>query len=192
MNPRLSMVPPKRTVPRDDSAADLERYRVPGVTAFLEEFRDVPKAVGSNAEPANIDFALEGLGLAQYFQVTVDGSQVQRPKPYPDIYLLAAKRLGVAPANCIVFEDSPLGLPLAWPLGCAWLASRPPRLPSRESPFTLRTFSTQASAPGCALWPRRHSRSPPFPAHERSRKEGGPWVGRFDDRYGHDPSDLAP
>ncbi len=91
-------------------AADLERYRVPGVTAFLEEFHDVPKAVGSNAEPANIGFALERLGLAQYFQVRVDGSQVQRPKPYPDIYLLAAERLGVAPANCIVFEDSPTGV----------------------------------------------------------------------------------
>ncbi|MGA7410811.1 MAG: HAD family phosphatase [Bryobacteraceae bacterium] len=91
-------------------AADLERYRVPGVTAFLEKFRDVPKAVGSNAEPANIDFALDGLGLAPYFQVRVDGSQVKRPKPFPDIYLLAAGRLGVKPANCIVFEDSPTGV----------------------------------------------------------------------------------
>ncbi len=91
-------------------AADLDRYRVPGVTAFLERFRDVPKAVGSNAEPANIEFALEGLGLARYFQVRVDGSQVRRPKPFPDIYLLAAERLGVKPANCIVFEDSPTGV----------------------------------------------------------------------------------
>jgi len=91
-------------------AADLERFHVPGVTAFLERFRDVPKAVGSNAEPANIDFALEGLGLAPYFRVRVDGSQVQRPKPFPDIYLLAAERLEVKPANCIVFEDSPTGV----------------------------------------------------------------------------------
>ncbi len=91
-------------------AADLERYRVPGVTEFLEKFRDVPKAVGSNAEPANIEFALEGLGLAPYFQVRVDGSQVKRPKPFPDIYLLAAERLGVKAANCIVFEDSPTGV----------------------------------------------------------------------------------
>jgi len=91
-------------------SADLERFRVPGVTAFLEKFRDVPKAVGSNAEPANIDFVLEGLGLAPYFQVRVDGSQVQRPKPFPDIYLLAADRLAVKPANCIVFEDSPTGV----------------------------------------------------------------------------------
>jgi beta-phosphoglucomutase len=90
--------------------ADLERFRIPGVTAFLEKFRDVPKAVGSNAEPANIEFALEGLGLASYFQVRVDGTQVERPKPYPDIYLLGAERLGVKPANCIVFEDSPTGV----------------------------------------------------------------------------------
>lgn len=91
-------------------AADLERYRVPGVTAFLERFRDVPKAVGSNAEPANIEFALERLGLAPYFKVRIDGSQVKRPKPFPEIYLLAAERLGIEPANCIVFEDSPTGV----------------------------------------------------------------------------------
>jgi len=91
-------------------SADLERFRVPGVTAFLERFRDVPKAVGSNAEPANIDFVLERLGLAPYFQVRVDGSQVDRPKPFPDIYLLAAERLAVRPGNCIVFEDSPTGV----------------------------------------------------------------------------------
>ena len=38
------------------------------------------------------------------------GTQVKRPKPYPDIYLLGAERLGVKPANCIVFEDSPTGV----------------------------------------------------------------------------------
>jgi beta-phosphoglucomutase family hydrolase len=90
--------------------ADLSRFRIPGLTEFLERHRGVPMAVGSNAEPANINFVLDRLQLRQYFPVTVDGSQVERPKPFPDVYLRAAKLLGAKPANCIVFEDSPTGV----------------------------------------------------------------------------------
>jgi beta-phosphoglucomutase len=89
---------------------DLSAYQIPGLLEFLERHRDVPKAVGSNAEPQNIEFVLERLGLRPYFAVKVDGMQVSRPKPFPDIYLEAARRLGVAPGNCIVFEDSPTGV----------------------------------------------------------------------------------
>jgi len=97
--------------------AELNGYRVPGVAEFLERHRDVPKAVGSNAEPANIKFVLDRFALAQYFEVTVDGAQVERPKPFPDIYLEAAKRLGVQPKDCVVFEDSPTGVQAALAAG---------------------------------------------------------------------------
>jgi len=91
-------------------AADLTRFRVPGLEEFLARYEGVPMAVASNAEPANIDFVLDQLHLRKYFPVTVNGSQVQRPKPFPDVYLKAAERLGVKAANCIVFEDSPTGV----------------------------------------------------------------------------------
>lgn len=94
---------------RELMAAEIERYGIPGLTDFLNRYRDVPKAVASNAERANIEFTLEKLGLKSYFQVVVDGWEVKRPKPFPDMYLLAAKRLNMAPRNCIVFEDSPVG-----------------------------------------------------------------------------------
>lgn len=94
---------------REMMAAQLDSFRIPGLVDFLERYPDVPKAVASNAERANIDFTLDRLGLRQYFQVMVDGWEVQRPKPFPDIYLLAAKRLDVSASNCIVFEDSPTG-----------------------------------------------------------------------------------
>jgi HAD superfamily hydrolase (TIGR01509 family) len=90
-------------------ARDLEQFRIPGLHAFLDRHPDVPKAVGTNAEPANLHFVLERFGLSRYFQATVDGSQVGRPKPFPDIYLKAAELLKVSPENCIVFEDSPTG-----------------------------------------------------------------------------------
>lgn len=91
-------------------AADLTRFRVSGLDEFLARYDGVPMAVASNAEPANIDFVLDQLHLRKYFPVTVNGSEVQRPKPFPDVYLKAAERLSVKPANCIVFEDSPTGV----------------------------------------------------------------------------------
>lgn len=89
---------------------DLEQFRIPGLQTFLDHHADVPKAVGTNAEPANLKFVLERFGLARYFPVTVNGSQVARPKPFPDIYLKAAELLKVSPESCIVFEDSPTGV----------------------------------------------------------------------------------
>ena len=88
----------------------VEQYRVSGLAAFLERHKDVRKAIGSNAESANIDFVLDRFDLRRYFDVIVNGGQVARPKPFPDIYLKAAELLGVDPANCIVFEDSPTGV----------------------------------------------------------------------------------
>lgn len=94
---------------RELMAEEIERYGIPGLTEFLDRYRDVPKAVASNAERANIEFTLERLGLKPYFQAVVDGWEVDRPKPFPDLYLLAARRLGMAAEDCIVFEDSPVG-----------------------------------------------------------------------------------
>ncbi len=91
-------------------AGGSSRYSVAGLFEFLNRYDRVPKAVGSNAEPANIEFVLDEFGIRRYFDVVVDGMQVARPKPFPDIYLKAAERLGTPPRNCIVFEDSPTGV----------------------------------------------------------------------------------
>ena len=92
---------------------DVHQYRVPGVIEFLERYPEIPKAVGSNAEQPNIDFVLDRLALRRFFPITVNGHQVSRPKPFPDVYLKAAELLQVQPENCIVFEDSPTGVEAA-------------------------------------------------------------------------------
>jgi beta-phosphoglucomutase len=79
---------------------------VPGVREFLQRHSGWPVGLATNAEPANVDFILDGGGLRAYFRVVVDGHQVQHPKPHPEIYLRAAGLLSAAPRNCIVFEDS--------------------------------------------------------------------------------------
>ena len=84
----------------------LEEILVPGVRAFLERYRSFPKAIATNAEPANVDFLLDRADLRRYFQAVVDGHQVTHPKPHPEVYLRAAEKLGAAPRDCIVMEDS--------------------------------------------------------------------------------------
>src|SRR5205807_4580419 len=64
----------------------LEATLVPGLRAFLERHRSVPMAVGSNAEPANVEFVLQETGLRPYFRAVVDGHQVQNGKPHPEAY----------------------------------------------------------------------------------------------------------
>jgi beta-phosphoglucomutase family hydrolase len=91
-------------------AERLKEHLVRGIEQFLRRFEGVPMAVASNAEPANVDFVLDGAGLRPRFQAVVDGQQVDRPKPFPDVYLRAASLLDVSPGKCIVFEDSPAGI----------------------------------------------------------------------------------
>jgi beta-phosphoglucomutase len=70
-------------------------------------------AVGTAAPPANVEFTLDGLDLRRHFETIVGAADVARGKPHPDVFLEAARRCGAAPANCIVFEDAPLGVEAA-------------------------------------------------------------------------------
>jgi HAD superfamily hydrolase (TIGR01509 family) len=100
----------KEALYRQMAQAGLQEMLVPGVREFLDQYRNAPMAVASNAEPENIRLMLEDTGLKPCFRAVVDGSQVANPKPHPDIYLKVADILEVPPANCIVFEDSLTGV----------------------------------------------------------------------------------
>ncbi len=100
----------KEALYRDMIGDRVESMIVPGLRDFLDRHRDTPKAVASNAEPANVEFLLDRAGLRPYFRAVVDGHQVARPKPFPDIFLRAAELLRVSPAECLVFEDSHSGV----------------------------------------------------------------------------------
>ena len=100
----------KEALYRETIAGRVESMLVPGLRDFLDRYRDIPKAIASNAEPANLDFLLEQAGLRPYFSVVLNGHQVSHPKPDPEIYLLAAQMLDVEPAACIVFDDSYSGV----------------------------------------------------------------------------------
>jgi beta-phosphoglucomutase family hydrolase len=103
----------KERLYREMVAPQLEQMLVPGLRDFLEQYRDAAMAVASNAEPDNVSFLLDRAGLRPFFRVVVDGHQVSRPKPDPEIYFFAAERLKVDPKNAIVFEDSLSGVEAA-------------------------------------------------------------------------------
>lgn len=91
----------------------LREHLVPGIAEFLGRVESVPVALATNAERPNVDFVLDGGGLRRHFAAIVDGSQVARPKPAPDVYLRAAELLEIPARNCVVFEDSPIGIAAA-------------------------------------------------------------------------------
>ena len=76
-------------------------------------------AVGSSGPPENVALVLDRLGAAELFHAIVTGKDVTRGKPDPEVFLIAAKRLGVAPADCVVIEDAPAGIEAAHAAGMA-------------------------------------------------------------------------
>jgi beta-phosphoglucomutase family hydrolase len=90
-----------------------ESRLVAGVVDFIRRHPGIPMAIASNAEAANVDFVLESAGIRGYFACVVNGHDVARPKPFPDIFLRAAELLGVPAECCIVFEDSETGVAAA-------------------------------------------------------------------------------
>jgi beta-phosphoglucomutase-like phosphatase (HAD superfamily) len=81
-----------------------------------------PLAVGSGSAHRIIDEVLAMRDLSRYFRCTVSSEDVKQPKPAPDIFLLAAKRLGVEPAKCCVIEDTVSGVQAANAAGMTVLA----------------------------------------------------------------------
>lgn len=118
------------------SVAKEERYRqvlhdegaalLPGVQQWLDYLREAGwrQAVASSAPRDNITTALETLGIGNYFAARVSAEDVDNGKPAPDVFLLAADRLDVPAANCIVVEDSPAGIEAGQRAGMATIAVR--------------------------------------------------------------------
>ena len=98
---------------------------LPGVVEFVAECRrrGLKTAVASSADEVKVLGNLEEIGLPpSTFDVVVNGSQVPRKKPAPDIFLEACRRLGLEPSRCLVVEDAVAGVAAAKAGGCRCLA----------------------------------------------------------------------
>ena len=87
---------------------------LPGAVELIAELAGRrPLAVASNTRRRDVVGYLSAIGLVDAFDVVVGADDVDRPKPDPDVYLEACRRLGVAPATAIAVEDSPTGVAAA-------------------------------------------------------------------------------
>jgi HAD superfamily hydrolase (TIGR01509 family) len=95
----------------------------PGARELLRELRaiDMPMALVSSSYRILVDAGLDAIGRS-LFRVTLGGDEVMRTKPHPEPYLTACARLGVEPADAIVFEDSPTGVRAGQAAGCFVIA----------------------------------------------------------------------
>ena len=89
----------------------------------------LPRALASSGEREYLDAGVQKLGLQNFFSTVVSGDDVQAGKPSPEIFLLAAQRLQVEPACCIVFEDSQVGVQAARRAGMRVIGVRNPHAP---------------------------------------------------------------
>ncbi|SIS52876.1 HAD family hydrolase [Phaeovulum vinaykumarii] len=94
-------------------------------------------ALVSTASRANIERILGHHGLADLFDLVVSGNDVTRHKPDPEAYHLAAARLGVRPAQCLIFEDSEIGLAAAAAFGAPCLRTLAPAAPPSVVPSSV-------------------------------------------------------
>jgi len=99
-----------------------ERYRalvreqglelLPGAARWLERLRAGGwlQALGTSAPRGNIDAVFAATGMDRFFDAVMSSEEVRQGKPAPDVFLVAAEKMGVEPARCIVIEDAPAGV----------------------------------------------------------------------------------
>lgn len=140
-----------------------------GLLPFLEGLRNAGIACGvaTAAPPPNVDFTLDGLGIRHFFKKIVDAHQVERAKPFPDIYLEAARQLHVAPAECLVVEDALAGIQAGNAAGMQVIAittSYPPEILQQQNPAQIiHSFMEFASPTPVRDW--LVQRIPSFQTH---------------------------
>jgi beta-phosphoglucomutase family hydrolase len=85
-----------------------ERRAIEGAIEFLEAAKTlgVKMAVATAAPVANMEFVLDGLDLRKFFDAITTAADVSHGKPNPEVFLKSAKKLGIKPRNCLVFEDA--------------------------------------------------------------------------------------
>jgi beta-phosphoglucomutase family hydrolase len=122
----------KRDVPREEWIAyeqekeglyrELSRGRLApmkGLHQLIDRLKEdrIPVALATSAPRLNVEHTLAELELTDAFAVIVRGDEVARGKPAPDVFIEAARRLGVDASDCLVFEDAPMGIEAAQAAG---------------------------------------------------------------------------
>jgi len=116
---RLEISAKKEQAYRDIFLPELKL--IDGISAYLDllQAAKIPMAIGTAAPPENANFLLDNLPIRPYFKAIFHAGDVKKGKPDPEVFLLGIEALGIAPKDCIVFEDSITGATAAKNAGCA-------------------------------------------------------------------------
>jgi len=86
---------------------------LPGAKEFLQVCRDAGLKTALGSASKNSMMILEKINIVGMFDAVIDGNKVSKPKPDPEVFLKGAEAVGIAPANCVVFEDAIAGVEAA-------------------------------------------------------------------------------
>jgi HAD superfamily hydrolase (TIGR01509 family) len=118
----------------DHVCANSDLVAMPGVVDVVRALQEcgITLAIASSAVRSSIETILTRLGLRDAFTLIVDGSEVKNGKPDPEAYLVTARKLGVPPEECVVIEDSHVGVVAAKRAGMYCIAVRNPQAQIRQ------------------------------------------------------------
>ncbi|NWL89653.1 MULTISPECIES: beta-phosphoglucomutase [unclassified Paenibacillus] len=91
---------------------------LPGAKEYLQQLRQQGVKIALGSASKNAAFILDRLGIAELFDAVIDGTKVSKAKPDPEVFLAASEALGLAPADCVVFEDAAAGVEAGKAAGC--------------------------------------------------------------------------
>lgn len=117
---------------------------LPGMEPFLKKIKEknIPRIIASSTPIENLQMFLESTVLGKYFDQFVSAEQVAHGKPAPDVFLAAAKQIGMKPFSCIVLEDAPAGIEAGKKAGCFVIA-----LETTHSKSVLRGYDLLYASP---------------------------------------------
>lgn len=129
---------------------------LPGAITLLSSLRNngIKVAIASSAPPENVRIIIEGLGIDKYFDAIACGREVTEGKPSPQIFLLAAEKLKVEPAGCVVIEDAVAGIAGAKRAGmkCIAVANSHPQDRLKEADLIVTSLESVSVADLSGLW----------------------------------------
>ena len=143
MHDVIGLADPPEEINREVVSRMLERYadKLPLIDGAVEAVERLsvqwPLGLASSSNRELIDRALEVSGLARHFGATVSSEEVARGKPAPDVYLEAARRLGVQAENCAAVEDSASGIGSAHAAGMRVVAIPNAAFPPPQAALAL-------------------------------------------------------
>ena len=117
---------------------------LPGAVELIRSLNQhgIKTAIASSAPPENIEIIIRGLGIHDCFQAIARGTEVAEGKPNPEVFLLAAEKLGVEPGSCVVIEDAIAGVAAARKAGmkCVAVTNSHPRNSLKQADLIVDTL----------------------------------------------------